>query len=284
MKSNKLKIGGMARPDGIMFKSSNHMVIVRKEDDNVSIIKRNVYSLLNLKIFQKPFLRGLIGILELPYQIIMNIFWVKKKVKRSFKESIQFPLKLFIFICFWVGFGIIQKPIYDVFSPFIPIPILAKLSMFFLLIVYAVALYDILFGSQLLQYHGAEHKIIYTYTHNEALTVANVKKSPKENVRCGSSFIAILFMLLFLPFETNWWLVLIYISIAYELMTFASKNEKSILSKIIFAPGFFIQLFITREPTSSQIRTGIIGFNSLLDCGTASSIKRSLPLFSYERA
>jgi uncharacterized protein YqhQ len=74
-------------------------------------------------------------------------------------------------------------------------------------------------------------------------------------------------MLFFLPFETNWWLVLIYISIAYELMTFASNHEKSILSKIIFAPGYIIQLFVTREPTSSQIRTGIIGFNSLLESG-----------------
>lgn len=123
------------------------------------------------------------------------------------------------------------------------------------------------------EYHGAEHKTIACYEAGDELTVENVKKHTRFHPRCGTSF---MFLVMFIsiivnsvfqvPWEILWVRVLvklavlpIIVAIAYELIKLAGRCD-NILTKIISAPGLWIQRLTTREPDASQIECAIAAF------------------------
>ncbi len=123
------------------------------------------------------------------------------------------------------------------------------------------------------EYHGAEHKTIACYEAGEELTVENVKKHRRFHPRCGTSF---MFLVLFISiiitsiFRIQWgnlWLRVackllilpVIVSVAYELIKLAGRYD-NILTKIISAPGLWIQRLTTREPDDGEIECAIKAF------------------------
>ncbi|MCD7824049.1 MAG: DUF1385 domain-containing protein [Oscillospiraceae bacterium] len=123
------------------------------------------------------------------------------------------------------------------------------------------------------EYHGAEHKTIFCYEHGLDLTVENVKKQKRFHPRCGTSFtFLVLFISIFVfsVFQVSWdslllrvgikiLLLPIIVAIAYELIRLAGKYD-NIFTKIISAPGLWIQRLTTKEPDDSQIEVAIAAF------------------------
>ena len=123
------------------------------------------------------------------------------------------------------------------------------------------------------EYHGAEHKTIACYEAGDELTVENVKKHRRFHPRCGTSFIfLVLFISVFVNtvFQVPWdslWLRVpiklavlpIVVAIAYEIIKLAGRHD-NILTKIVSAPGLWIQRLTTREPDASQIECAIAAF------------------------
>ena len=123
------------------------------------------------------------------------------------------------------------------------------------------------------EYHGAEHKTIACYEAEDELTVENIRKHTRFHPRCGTSFIfLVLFIsiivntLFMLPWEQVWLRALlklcvlpIIVSIAYEVIKLNGKYD-NIITKIISAPGLWIQRLTTREPDDSQIEVALAAF------------------------
>ncbi|MDR0904374.1 MAG: DUF1385 domain-containing protein [Ruminococcus sp.] len=121
---------------------------------------------------------------------------------------------------------------------------------------------------ELFAYHGAEHKTIACFEAGEELTVANIRTKTRFHPRCGTSFILIVIMLsivigLFLPWENIWHryglqllLLIPESAVAYELIRFAGKFS-NIVTRIISAPGLWLQHITTREPDDSMIEVAI---------------------------
>ena len=123
------------------------------------------------------------------------------------------------------------------------------------------------------EYHGAEHKTIACYEAGDELTVENIRKHTRFHPRCGTSFIfLVLFIsiivntLFMLPWEQVWLRALlklcvlpIIVSIAYEVIKLNGKYD-NIITKIISAPGLWIQRLTTREPDDSQIEVALAAF------------------------
>ncbi len=124
------------------------------------------------------------------------------------------------------------------------------------------------------EYHGAEHKTIATYEAGEELTVENVKKHSRFHPRCGTSFMflvmfisIIVFTVFQVPWDVIWLRVVIKLAIlpiivalAYEVIKLAGRYD-NIFTRIISAPGLWIQRLTTREPDASQIECAIAAFN-----------------------
>ena len=124
-------------------------------------------------------------------------------------------------------------------------------------------------------YHGAEHKSIACYEAQDELTVENVRKHTRFHPRCGTSFILIVLIIsvivgMFLPRENMWirfgiqMLCLIPESaVAYEIIKLAGRFD-NIFTKIISAPGLWLQHITTKEPTDKQIEVAIAALTPCL--------------------
>ena len=126
------------------------------------------------------------------------------------------------------------------------------------------------------QYHGAEHKTINCFEHEEELTVENVKKYTRLHKRCGTSFLLIVMIVsmvvfFFLRTDTIWLrlisrilLVPVVAGISYEIIKWAGRSESSLV-KIVSAPGLCLQKITTAEPDESQIEAAIAAMKGVLE-------------------
>lgn len=130
------------------------------------------------------------------------------------------------------------------------------------------------------EYHGAEHKTIACYEAGKPLTVENIKPMVRFHPRCGTSFIIITLLVSILVYSlipinpAEWWaiennalaallrvliklpLLPVVVGISYELIKLAGRYT-NIFTKIISAPGLWMQRLTTREPDDSQIEVAI---------------------------
>lgn len=126
------------------------------------------------------------------------------------------------------------------------------------------------------QYHGAEHKTIFCYEAGLELTVENVKKQGRFHPRCGTSFLIVMVIvgvfigllipvglpsllrsaikLLFLPLTMG---------LGYEFIKFAGKHENAV-TRILSAPGLWMQRITVLEPDDSMIECAIAAVNEVI--------------------
>ncbi len=121
-------------------------------------------------------------------------------------------------------------------------------------------------------YHGAEHKIIFCYEAGLPLTVENARIQPKHHPRCGTSFlfvviiVSILVSSLVFPY-INWqniWvrigvkllLLVPVVGITYEFNRAVGAHDNK-LTRILSAPGMWMQNFTTNEPDDSMLEVAI---------------------------
>ena len=121
-------------------------------------------------------------------------------------------------------------------------------------------------------YHGAEHKTIFCYEAGLPLTVENVRRQPRHHPRCGTSF---LFMVIaisiivstvvfaiwpvsnpILRFLAHLVMLPLIVGISYEFNRWAGRHDGPV-TKILTAPGLWLQNFTTFEPDDSMIEVGI---------------------------
>ncbi len=118
------------------------------------------------------------------------------------------------------------------------------------------------------EYHGAEHKTIACFEAGLELTVDNVKKQVRFHPRCGTSFIFItlfisILVMCLVPFDIVWQRMLsgivllpIMVGISYELIRIAGRYDNP-FTRILSAPGLWIQRITTKEPDASEIECAI---------------------------
>ena len=130
-------------------------------------------------------------------------------------------------------------------------------------------------AQELFEYHGAEHMTIASFEADKSLQIENIKKYPKEHIRCGTAFIFLIVFvsLLTLPFIPTLNILLTLITrllhvfvvamISYEILKFNFKNSDSLISKIFSTPGIWTQKITTKNPSDEQIEVAMI---SMANC------------------
>lgn len=134
------------------------------------------------------------------------------------------------------------------------------------------------------EYHGAEHKTIFCYEHGKALTVANVRAERRFHPRCGTSFLILMVLVsIFVCFfidpiailatgaplvgwlRTAVRLVLLplIMGLGYEVLKFAGRHENW-FTRIVSAPGMWLQHITVREPDDEMIECAIMAFKAVI--------------------
>lgn len=152
----------------------------------------------------------------------------------------------------WVGFNLIDG--------------LIRTAFFVLMIFTMSYLRDI---RRVFEYHGAEHKTVFTWEKELDLTVENARPQVRQHPRCGTSFLMVVMIVaivLFsvINFEAMWLNLLVRISLmplvaglSYEIIRYAAKKESSVVFKLMTLPGLWLQNITTQEPDDSQLEVAI---------------------------
>ena len=124
-------------------------------------------------------------------------------------------------------------------------------------------------------YHGAEHKTIFCYEKGLPLTVENVRVQSRFHPRCGTSFMVLMLIVgivvsIFIRVDN---LVLrtglklltfpIVVGVGYELIKLAGRAD-NVFTRIISAPGKWLQHITTREPDDSMIECAIAAMEKVI--------------------
>ena len=126
-------------------------------------------------------------------------------------------------------------------------------------------------------YHGAEHKTIFCYEAGLPLTVENVREQRRFHPRCGTSFLILMLLVsIFISFFIDpiaiavsghalstlprvlvrLLLIPLIVGLGYELIKFAGRHD-NFLTRIISAPGMWLQRITVKEPTDDMIECAI---------------------------
>lgn len=140
-------------------------------------------------------------------------------------------------------------------------------------------------------YHGAEHKTIRCYEAGLPLTVENVRAQTRLHPRCGTSFLLVVMVISILIFSVASSLLLslcpqlkeirgsgmyrfimiafkllllpLVVGVTYEINRWAGRNDNW-FTRILTAPGMWMQHFTTNEPDDSMIEVGIAAVQAVL--------------------
>lgn len=130
------------------------------------------------------------------------------------------------------------------------------------------------------EYHGAEHKTIFCYEKGLDLTVENIKKQSRLHPRCGTSFMILMLVigivvgmfipnLSAIPFGNLLRAVIkiallpITMGIGYELLKLCGRHDNW-FTRVIAAPGMWMQRLTTKEPDASQIECAIAALSAVI--------------------
>ncbi len=125
------------------------------------------------------------------------------------------------------------------------------------------------------QYHGAEHKSVFCHEKYLELNVENVKAQSRFHPRCGTSFLVVMMILgIFINlFFVNTSVIIqtslkivtlpLVVALGYEFIRFAGRHD-NIITRILSAPGLWIQRLTTKEPTDDQIEVAIQSLKAAL--------------------
>jgi uncharacterized protein YqhQ len=138
---------------------------------------------------------------------------------------------------------------------------------FFLIMIFSFSLLKDI--RRVFQYHGAEHKTVFTWEAGLPLTVENARPQPRQHPRCGTSFLMIVMLVSILLFSVIKFDSLVYnflvrlalvpvvAGISYEIIRLSAKKETSTLFKIMTKPGVWLQNITTQEPDDSQLEVAL---------------------------
>jgi len=143
---------------------------------------------------------------------------------------------------------------------------LIRMSFFLTMIFSFSLLKDI---RRVFQYHGAEHKTVFTWEAGLPLTVDNARPQPRQHPRCGTSFLMVVMLVaivlfslikfdsLSLNFLIRIALMPLVAGLSYEIIRLSAKKESSWFFKLMTKPGVWLQNITTQEPDDKQLEVAI---------------------------
>jgi uncharacterized protein YqhQ len=289
-------VGGQAVIEGVMMRARNTLAIaIRKSDGTITTEVRPWFTLVRHPWLKKPFLRGFPVLMETMVNGIKALNYSAVQAADDDGEEGELTtwhLVLTMVIALGAALGL-----------FVVLPHFASVGMEFLgwagdvdslsfhlwdgvikmlvFVGYIVAISYIPDIRRVFQYHGAEHKVIWTWEEGGDLSPGSTRFRSRLHPRCGTAFllfvlaVSILLYTVLVPYLLTFYspehfvakhlyivgmklFLMIPVScVAYEMIKFAGKCSGNVLCRMLCWPGMMMQLLTTKEPDDSQIEVAI---------------------------
>lgn len=293
-------IGGQALLEGIMMRGPEVTAMaVRDPEGNIVIEESDTFVSTRAKIFKAPFVRGIFNMydsLKTGYKYLMRSAEIaglddepadkeKSEKQNRLFTMVLMPLAVVLALALAVGlFMYLPTQLYKWLS--IPVPALegnrVLQSVFeglFRIAIFVGYVWAISFMKDIrrtFMYHGAEHKTIFCYEAGLPLTVENVRAQKRLHPRCGTSFMILVLLVgiivgMFIPTGIPTILrvaikllcIPLVVGVGYELIKLAGRRN-NLFTRIVSAPGMWLQKITTCEPDDSMIECAIAAMEKVI--------------------
>jgi uncharacterized protein YqhQ len=277
--------GGQAVMEGVMMRGRDVWALaVRRPDETIHLESHRIRSIAErYRILRGPGFRGAIA---LGQAISIGMRALSISASEASPEEVQLSsrqiglsmiLALGVFIgVFIVGPAIAFRWVGEHLGSSILVNVLEGVFRVALFLAYLAAIGRTKEIKRVFEYHGAEHKTIAAYEHDEPLVPEVVDRYSTLHVRCGTNFLLIVMILTILIFALFgnpgiWWrigsrviAIPLIAGLAYELLRVGARFEDSTFVRVLMTPGLWLQKITTRPPDRSQIEVAIVSFREVL--------------------
>jgi uncharacterized protein YqhQ len=297
-----LNVGGQAVIEGVMMRGKDRIATAVRVPSGEILVKTQEYRALSsrFKLLKLPILRGVVAFFEMlvigvrtlnfSAEIAMHeqerleaekngqTFSAEKKKSNGLLlgamalVSLAFGIGIFFFL------PLAAASLFGIDKNALGFNLMAGTVRLTLLILYLGALTLIKDFKRIFEYHGAEHKSIYTFEMGDELTPEKAMTYTRFHPRCGTSFVLIVALVamflyaigdsifavvtghapaLLVRFGLHFSLLPLIAGGSYELLKLSGKTRDSAITQFLIAPGLWLQRITTREPSIDQVEVAI---------------------------
>jgi len=268
-----------------MMRGADHWAIaVRRPDGSIHRESHGIDSIAKRwPILRRPGLRGIIamgqalaiGVKALTVSANYSVEEEEKLTARQMAFSMVLAFVFFIGL-FIVGPAVLFRFAQDRISSGILVNVGEGIFRVLLFLGYLLLIGRMRDIRRVFQYHGAEHKTIAAYEHDEPLVPQAVDRYSTLHVRCGTNFLLIVMVLtifVFTLFGTPgiWWrigsrilAIPLIAGFAFEALRLGARYPSSRVMRALMAPGLWLQKITTKPPSDDQIEVAIASFEEVL--------------------
>ncbi len=296
----KTSIGGQALIEGIMMRGPERTVMaVRNPAGEIVLEDCAAGTTKKAKIFKIPIIRGVFAFVDsltTGYKALMRsaeIAMPEEEADKPKTEAEQKKESKLMAVAAGIGgvLGIVLSVVLFMYLPALLFKLLkdavpsldndAIRAVFegviriVLFVGYVAAMCLVKDVRRTFQYHGAEHKTIFCYEAGLELTVENVRTQGRFHPRCGTSFMILMLIVgiiisMFIRIDApilrtaiKLLLLPITMGIGYEFIKFCGRHD-NILTRIIAAPGMWLQRITVHEPDDKMIECAIAAMSEVI--------------------
>jgi uncharacterized protein YqhQ len=311
---NPMVVGGQAVIEGVMMRAPGMVATaVRRPDGTIAVRKEPYLSLAEKrKFFRLPVLRGAVGLIEM---LIVGLRALNFSAEAALEtepgdssagengkpsgegtsgENLRLGLTLAAALLagtavFFLTPLLITTAWFHVDQQPLAFNLIAGAIRLTLFLAYLVAISRMKDVRRLFEYHGAEHKVVFTFERGEDLSVNSAAGHTRFHPRCGTSFLLVVMLVAILLFglldtvmirwlgvlslpiriATHLPLIPILGGVSYELIKFSARKSDTFLGRLIVAPGLWLQKITTREPDGSELEVALEALRAALGEETA---------------
>lgn len=294
----KTSIGGQALIEGIMMRGPVlTSMATRMPDGSIDVETWNTHKGSKTPWTRRaPFIRGIFNMVDsmvVGYHCLMKSAekagveeeptkfdkWLEKKLGHNmmkmlggFAAVLGVALAAVLFIFIPTGLSSLLKPL---IGTGVGLSLIEGLIKVIILVGYMWLCSRMKDMRRVFEYHGAEHKSVACYEAGLPLTVENIRPQRRFHPRCGTSFLfLVVFISIIVGSFISWdnpairmllklALIPVVVGISYELIKLAGRSD-GILTRIISAPGMWLQRITTCEPDDSQIECAIAALEAVI--------------------
>jgi uncharacterized protein YqhQ len=269
--------GGQAVVQGVMMRGKDHYAIAVHNEQGLQVETFEFKSIRSrFKPLGWPFIRGIVAFVEamiIGYKSLMH----SANMAAAEEEGEEMSVWLL------VGTVALSVVLGLALFKFLPLGVATLLDSYFAvpswvfniidgvvtLLIFVLYLY--LIGraediKDLFRYHGGEHKAINCLEEGKSLSLKNILASSQVHLRCGTTFIFVVFLLSILvyiaipktlPFFVNLGLrtalLPLIAALSFELQQFSARKNIWVLRTLI-TPGLWLQSFTVNTPRAKHAR------------------------------
>ncbi len=283
-----MAVGGQAVIEGVLMRNGDRIsVAVRREADGEIVVEKMTSRQRFKRLSNIPFVRGLFNLYDMMSTGIRALN-LSAEIALEEEEDAEFGTKEAFLT---TGIAVVVAVVFFVMLPvwatnnlwglsdanpilFNLVEGLIRITLFLLYLLGITYFEDI---KRVFQYHGAEHKSVYTYEDGRDLTVDEARDYSTLHPRCGTAFLMIVLVVAILVFSLvgnpSLWIKIVsrilllpvVAGISYEILRFSGKHAGNPLLKPFLFPGLMLQKITTREPDDDQLEVALEALKSVVE-------------------